>query len=545
MTAASPVRKWLVLMSMCLGLGMLMIDMFVVNVALPAIGDDFGAGLGLVEWTVTAYVLMVGVLPIAMGRLGDILGRRRVYLVGLAIFVLASLACGLAPSIEALIAFRVLQGVGAATMMPGTLSIITNAFPPEQRGLAIGIWGGVSGLGLIAGPLLGGLLVSTGEWRWIFFVNLPVGLAAAATALSFVPETRDETAGRRIDWAGLVTLSGGLFLALIAVTQGARLGWLSPFTLALAAGGVALLLLFVAVERRAPAPFVDLSLFRNGTFLAACTAAFLFSATVFGAQPFMSLFMQNYWGFTPLQGGLAFLPATLLVALLLPVSGVVGQRLGSRLRLLLIVASLSVLGSALYLLTLTTESGYLDGLLPPFVARGLGIGLFMSASSYAVVTAVPLAKSGLASGMLTMSRQVGTAVGVTIFGAVYLQHLDANLAPQLETLAAPEAATALEGARHFVNAAQGATAAIVEPAIVEAFVAIAAASSLMSLVAAGAAWFIRLRTTSATAAPVRAAEPVVVPTADGVRPAPPAVSSPRRRPAAIEADLAGDAGGAR
>jgi DHA2 family methylenomycin A resistance protein-like MFS transporter len=497
-------RKWLVLASMCLGLAMLMIDTFIVNVALPAIGADLSAGLGRVEWTVTGYVLVVGVMPVAMGRLGDILGRRRIYLSGLAVFVTASLACGLAPTIEALIAFRVLQGIAAATIMPGTLSILTNVFPAHQRGLAIGIWGGVSGLGLIAGPVLGGLLVSSGEWRWIFLVNLPVGLLAALMARAFVPETRDETASRRIDWAGLVTLSGGLFLALLGVTQGGPLGWTSPATLGLFASGAALLVLFVAIERRVRAPLVDLSLFRNGTFVAACLAAFLFSATVFGGQPYMSLFMQNYWGFTPLQGGLAFLPATVLVAMLMPVSGIVGQRLGSRLRLLLVFASLCVLGSALYLLTLTTSSGYLDGLLPPFIARGLGIGLFMSASSYAVVASVPLGKSGLASGTLTMARQVGTAVGVTVLGAVYLRHLDANVAPQLAGFSEAEAAAAMAGAAHFVNVAQGAAAEVVRQGILDAFLATVVATSVMSAVAAAAAWLIRLRPAATPATPAAA-----------------------------------------
>lgn len=185
--------KWWTLIATCLGLGMLMIDTFIVNVAFPAIGRDLNASLSTAEWTVTGYVLVTGVFPVAMGRAGDIFGRRRVYLAGLVIFVVTSGMCGLAQNIEQLVVLRVLQGLGAATMMPLTLSIITNAFPAEQRGLAIGIWGGVSGLGLIAGPVLGGLLVNGDQWRWIFLVNLPVGVVALALALAFIPESWDTT----------------------------------------------------------------------------------------------------------------------------------------------------------------------------------------------------------------------------------------------------------------------------------------------------------------------------------------------------------------
>src|SRR5215207_9476483 len=258
---ASAVRgapnKWHTLIATCLGLGMLMIDTFVVNVAFPAIGRDLNADLTTTEWTVSAYVLVVGVFPVAMGRLGDIFGRRRVYLAGLAVFVVASVLCGLAQNIEQLVAYRVLQGLGAATMFPGTLAIITSVFPPHQRGLAIGIWAGVSGLGLIAGPVLGGLLVRGDDWRWIFFVNLPVGLVALVMAALFVPESRDETAPRSVDWLGALLLCGGLFALMFGLTRGNEEGWAAPSVLGWWALGAALLVAFVAVERRIRYPLVD------------------------------------------------------------------------------------------------------------------------------------------------------------------------------------------------------------------------------------------------------------------------------------------------
>jgi EmrB/QacA subfamily drug resistance transporter len=499
--------KWLTLAAVCLGLGMLMIDTFVVNVALPAIGRDLKTSVSAIEWTVTAYVLVIGVFPVAMGRLGDIFGRKRVYLLGLVLFVLASAAAGLAQNIQQLISFRVLQGLGAATMMPGTLSIITQAFPARQRGLAIGIWGGVSGLGLLAGPILGGLLVQDDSWRWIFFVNVPIGIAAIVSAFLFVPESRDESAPRSVDLPGLVLLSGGLFLVILGISRGNDLGWSSGWIVSWFVAGALLLLAFVAVEQRVSRPLVDLTLFRNWTFVAACLSAMLFSMAVFGSQPFTSLFMQNYWGFSPLQGGFAFVPATALVAGLMPVSGILGQRLGGRIRYLLVGGSLAVLISFVYLaLTLDTSSNYADSLLPAFLLRGLGIGLFMSASSYAVMSAVPLSKSGLASGTLTMARQIGTSVGVAAFGAVYLHSLSGNLAGPLAQVPPSQAAAVHGRAEHFIATGDGPLRASVETGIVDGFAFIATVGVGMAAFAVAVALTMRLAPRGATA-PVSSAGP--------------------------------------
>jgi EmrB/QacA subfamily drug resistance transporter len=494
---AQPANKWLVLVAACLGLGMLMIDTFVVNVAFPAIGRDLNASLSAAEWTVSGYVLATGVLPIAAGRLGDILGRRRIYLAGLLIFIATSLLCGLAQNIEQLIVFRVLQGVGGATMMPGTLSIITQAFPPQQRGLAIGIWGGVSGLGLIAGPILGGLLVNGDEWRWIFYVNLPVGAAALLLALLFVPESRDESAPRSLDWGGVLTLSGGLFGIMLALTRGNDEGWSSPFVLGCVAVAVCLLAAFLAIERRVRYPLIDLTLFRNPTFVVACLSAGLFSSAVFGSQPFTSLYWQNFMGYSPLKGGLAFLPATILVAALMPVSGILGQRLGHQLRLVIIAGSLAVALSFVYLLQLDVSSGYADGFLPALLLRGLGIGLVMSASSYAVVSSLPQAKSGLASGTLTMARNVGTSLGVALFGAIYLHSVGAGLDEQLPAGTSPaEEARVEAAASHFVPTGDGELRTASEQSIVDGFVTVAQWGVVVASLATVSALFIRIRRAS-------------------------------------------------
>lgn len=488
-----PPNKWLTLVAVCLGLGMLMIDTFVVNVALPSIASDLDASLTAAEWTVSGYVLVLAVLPLAMGRFGDIFGRKLVYNLGLVVFIAASAGCGAAQTIEQLIALRLLQGVGAAVMMPLTLSILTNAFPPAQRGLAIGLWGGVSGLGLIAGPILGGVIVEGVDWRWIFLVNVPIGAIALALGLRFVHESRDTSAPRSIDWPGVTLLSAGLAALMLALTEANHLGWADPRILAGFAAAPLLLGAFWAVELRRRVPLVDVRLFRNRTFTMACLSAFLFSAAVFGSQPFTSLFMQNYLVLSPLEGGLAFVPATALVALLTPFSGVIGQRLGHRLRLLLAGGALSVAVSFVYLLWIQVDSTYVDGLLPAFVLRGLGIGLVMSASSLAVMSAIPMAKSGLASGTLTMARQAGTAVGVALMGAIFLHHVESDLPGRLATLPPAEAVAAREAAEHFVPAPGGAAREATRESIVEGFVLLAGAGIAISAAAAVAAAFVRHR----------------------------------------------------
>jgi EmrB/QacA subfamily drug resistance transporter len=500
LNAPSAPSKWLTLAAACLGLAMLMIDSFVVNVAFPAIGRDLHADLSTAEWTVSGYVLVLAIFPIVMGRLGDIFGRRKVYFIGLTVFVVASVACGVSQSIVLLIVVRVLQGLGAAIMMPGTLSLITQAFPPQQRGLAIGIWSGVSGLGLIAGPILGGLLVQGDNWRLIFFVNLPLGLLALAMALRYVPESRDEHVPPVVDWLGLALLTVSLFLIMLGVSRGSAAGWTDYSIVGAFVLGFGLLAAFVMVERRVRYPLIDLSLFRNTTFVMSCLSAILFSVAVFGSQPFTSLFMQNTWGFTPLQGGLAFVPATILVALLMPVSGIMGQRLGARMRLIVIGGSLLVAISFIYLLRLDVTSGYVDGFLPAFLLRGMGIGLVMSATSFAVVTSVPLAKVGFASGTLTMARNLGTAMGVAVFGTVYLQYVGSAMG------GAQLSPAVIAAAEHFAIAGGETIRAVVYQFIVDGFIHIAFTGVIITSLATVAAIFIRPGVRAAHAAKVAPAD---------------------------------------
>ena len=416
--------KWLTLLAACFGLFMLYVDLFIVNVALPTIARDFAAPLSTATWAVTGYVLMIGVLPLGVGRLGDLWGHRRIYVLGLSLFLTASLACGLAPNIGMLIACRVLQGAGAAIMTPGTLAIVTRAFPKEERGLALGIYGGISSLGLVAGPLLGGLLVTSGSWRWVFFINVPIGIAAILMTLLFVPESRVDVSSPRVDWLGLIILSSGLMGLLLALTRGIADFW----TVLLVGGGVTLLVIFGELERRVRWPLFDMSLLRNRGFVGASLGFLLFSAALFGSQPYTSLFLQNTWGLSPLQGGLAFLPAAGLIAALTPASGLIGQWAGHRVSQVAAVGA-GVMGLAFIGLTLLLgpQSTYANTFLPVFLLRGLGIPIFATCAQLAMLASVPSSQIGLASGMLGSARNIGTAIGVELLGSVYALSIGAHL----------------------------------------------------------------------------------------------------------------------
>jgi MFS transporter, DHA2 family, methylenomycin A resistance protein len=478
--------KWLTLLAACFGLLMLYIDLFIVNVALPTIGHDFHAPLSTVSWTISGYALMIGVLPMGIGRLGDLKGQRAVYLAGLILFCIASLACGLAPNITTLIVFRVIQGIGAAVMTPGTLAIIIRAFPASERGLAIGIYGGISGLGLIAGPVLGGLLVQGASWRWIFFVNIPLGVIALAMTVLFVPESREE-GSVPMDWPGLLLLSFGLLCLLFGFTRAGDQSWVNGEVIGSCLLGIILLVLFVIREKRVRWPLVDLALFRNRPFVVGCLSFFLFSAALFGSQPYWSLFMQNTWGFSPLQGGLAFLPATGLIVILTPLSGILAQWVKARLNVLLIGGLLLNGLSFLYVvLTINTQRTYTDGLLPAFLMRGLAIPIVSSCVTLAVMSAVSTKQSGLASGTLGMARNIGTAFGVALLSQVYLFHINTTIPA---SLIASRAA-----ADQFIVSGKGISHLITEGIIIQGFRLTALTCFILCSSAMVLIFFMRTRT---------------------------------------------------
>ncbi|HLM26452.1 MAG TPA: MFS transporter [Thermoleophilaceae bacterium] len=424
-------RRWWTLGAMCFALFMIMLDNTVVNVALPSIQRDLDASISSLEWTVNAYTLTFAVLLVTGGRLGDILGRRRMFLFGVVVFAASSAAIGLSPDQAWLVAGRAAQGIGAAFMMPGTLSIISNAFPPEERGKAIGTWAGVSALALAIGPVVGGALTEHVSWRAIFFINLPVAVGAVIVTLFAARESRDETVARTVDVPGIAALSLGLTSLVLALVEGNAWGWGSPEIVGLLVASVVGLAGFAAIERRVRAPMIDFHQLRSRTFLGANLVGFVISFAMLAVFFFVALYMQNLLGYSPLEAGVRFLPATLIIIVTAPVSGRLADRFGPR---PLIVAGLTLLGVSLFIQThISATSGY-GLLLPAFMVMGLGIGLTMSPMSTAAMNAVAPEKAGAASGMLSMSRMVGGTFGIAVLGALFQSLASARLEDKLAGL---------------------------------------------------------------------------------------------------------------
>ncbi|HWH95626.1 MAG TPA: MFS transporter [Baekduia sp.] len=408
-------RRWWTLAAMCFALFMIMLDNTVVNVALPSIQGDLGASISGLEWTVNAYTLSFAVLLVTGGRLGDIFGRRRMFLFGVVTFGLSSAFIGFSQSEAWLVGGRAVQGVGAAFMMPATLSIISNAFPPHERGKAIGTWAGVSALALAIGPVVGGFLVENVSWQSIFFLNLPVAAIAVVVTLFATHESRDETAPPSIDYAGVSTITVGLAALVLALVQGNTWGWGSGRILGLLAVAALGLVAFVVLEARVANPMVDFKFFRSRSFAGATIVAFIVSFSMLATFFFFALYLQNVRGYSPLQAGVRFLPMTAVIIVAGPIAGRLSDRIGPRplmtIGLLLNAISLFWQGH------LEVDTGYAN-LLGAFVLMGLGMGLIMSPMSTAAMNAVDPTKAGVASGVLSMSRMVGGTFGVAAMGAL-------------------------------------------------------------------------------------------------------------------------------
>jgi EmrB/QacA subfamily drug resistance transporter len=409
-------RKWWTLGAMCFALFMIMLDNTVVNVALPSIQRDLDASISGLEWTINGYTLSFAVLLATGGRLGDIFGRRRMFIVGVVIFAVSSATAGLAQNSTDLVLSRVVQGVGAALMMPATLSIVTHAFPPEERGKAMGTWAGVSALALAVGPVLGGLLTEHVSWRAIFYLNIPVAIGAVAAALFAVRESRDTSVGKEVDFAGVAVLTASLTALILALVEGNAWGWGSTEIVALLAGSAVGLAAFVAIELRVRVPMVEFRFFSDRNFLGAVIVALIISFAMLGVFFFLALYMQNILHYSPLEAGVRFLPSTLMIVAVAPVAGRMADRFGPR---WLIVAGLLVLTSSLYAFTgIAVDSSYGD-LLPGFMLLGIGIAMTMSPMTTAAMNAVPVEKAGIASGVLSMFRMVGGSLGVAVTGAIF------------------------------------------------------------------------------------------------------------------------------
>jgi EmrB/QacA subfamily drug resistance transporter len=498
-------RKWLTLIVVCVAVFMLLLDITIVNVALPDIGRSLHADFSDLQWVIDAYSLTLAAFLLTAGSLGDLLGRRKVFVVGLAVFSLASLACGLSEDSTVLNLMRGLQGIGGAIMFAQSLALIAEAFHGRERGTAFGIWGATVGASVAVGPLLGGVITEGLGWEWVFFVNVPVGAVAIFLALRYIDEARDPDAPG-IDWAGLVTFSGGLFLLVFALIRANPEGWGSTLIVSLFIGAVVLLVAFFVIEARVSNPMLDLSLFRVPTFAGASIAAFGLSASMFALFLYLTLYIQNGLHYSPLQAGLRFLPITLMSFFVAPIAG----RLSSTVpvRLLMGVGLLLVAIGLLLMQGLTVHSGW-TALLAGFLVAGAGIGLVNPPLASTAVGVVPPQRSGMASGINTTFRQVGIATGIAGLGAVYQSVAEDKVRSGFAALADGRAGALAhdvanqEVARAIAQLparARGTGAAIVQSAFIDALNTILLIGSITAFVAA-VLTFLLVRTSDFVAAP--------------------------------------------
>jgi EmrB/QacA subfamily drug resistance transporter len=408
-------RKWWTLAAVSFGLFMIMLDNTIVNVALPSIQRSLDLKISQLEWVVTGYALTFGALMLTGGKLADLLGRRRVFVAGLVVFTLSSLACGLAGSAGVLIGARVVQGVGAAMMNPATLSIITVTFPPRQRGTAIGIWAGVSALALAIGPHVGGVISEHINWNCIFFINVPIGALGIAAAYVFIDETRDTSHEQRPDVPGLVTSALGLFSLSYALIEANTYGWTSSRILAAFAVAAVALVVFVLLERHQRLPMLELGLFRNIGFSGANAVMLLIGLAMFGVFFYVSLYVQQVLGYSPVQAGASFLPWTLLIIPLAPVAGRLTDRLGPR---PLVATGLGLLAASLFWFSHLGVDESFWSLLPGMILGGVGMSAAMAPTTAAAMSSVRADKAGVGSAVLNSMRQVGGSLGIAIMGAI-------------------------------------------------------------------------------------------------------------------------------
>src|ERR1700733_5517760 len=410
-------RIW-TLVIVSLGLFMMVLDNLVVNVALPSIHRDLGASIQTLEWTVNAYILAYAVLLLTGAALGDRLGRKRMFIAGISLFTAGSAAAALAPNIGLLIAARAVQGVGAAVVTPLTLTLLAEAFPPERRGLALGIWSGISGIGVALGPLVGGALTQFATWHWIFWVNVPLGIALVPLASRRLVESRGEV--KHLDLRGLALASGGLFGIVFGLVQSQSLGWSNAEVVIGLAAGTALLLAFIVQELRTPEPMLPMSFFANRGFAVTNAVSIAMYFGMFGSIFFLSQFLQNVLHNSPLEAGVKLLVWTGAVMVVSPLAGFMSERYGSR---PFMVAGLGLQAVALALLAMmaSVDQSYASMIIP-FVLAGSGMALVFAPSANAVLSSVRTSQTGQASGATNAIRELGGVLGIAILATVFTSH---------------------------------------------------------------------------------------------------------------------------
>jgi len=435
-------RKWWTLIAVSVAIFMLLLDITVVNVALPEIQHSLHSSFKDLQWVVNAYALTLAAFMLTAGALADLLGRRRVFVCGLIVFTISSAACGLSSSPLALNLARAVQGTGGAMMFATSLALIAQAFHGKERGIAFGVFGGVIGAAVAIGPVVGGVITSGIGWEWIFFVNVPIGVVAVILTLTQVADSRDPEA-TGVDWLGLLTFSGSLFLLVFALIQGNEKGWGSTRILTYLIVSAVLLALFVIVERRQQRPMLDLTLFRRPAFAGASIVAFAVSASMFSMFLYLTLYIQDVLGYSPLQAGLRFLPVTLLSFAVAPIAGRLSVRVPVR---LLLGVGLLLVGAGLLSMTAVNATSGWTVLIPGFLLAGAGVGLINPPLASTAIGVVHHSRSGMASGINNTFRQVGIATGIAGLGAVFQHDVARNTTAVL---------TASEPGRQVLLAAHG------------------------------------------------------------------------------------------
>lgn len=437
--------KWLALVATCFGILMALLDVTVVNVALPVLQDDLNASFPDLQWVIDAYTITLAVFLVTAGRLGDVFGRKRLFIAGLAIFTIGSLLCALSAdftigslsNIQVLWGARVIQGLGGSIMLPVSLSIISATFEGRERGTAIGIWGATTGLATAIGPVVGGLLVEKVSWQSIFYLNIPIGVVGILLSIWAIRESRDEDAPRAVDLFGLATITAGLFCLVLALIQGESKGWSSAYIIILFSVAAVSLIVFVVGELRIRNPMLDPRLFKNRSFTGAAITAFCLSAGLYSLLFFLTLYLQNSLAFDPLQTGLRLLPLSAVVLFIAPLSGNLTGRIGPRPILFTGMAFLAVA-----VLLMTRISGQYQQsdwilLLPAFFLAGVGNGLVNPPISTVAIGTVSPAKAGMASGVNTVARQVGVAFGIAFWGALLATRYNNYVKDKIQALNAP------------------------------------------------------------------------------------------------------------
>jgi EmrB/QacA subfamily drug resistance transporter len=410
-------RKWWTLIAVSVAIFMLLLDITVVNVALPSIQAALHSSFSDLQWVVNAYSLTLAAFLLTAGSLADLLGRRRVFTLGLIVFTASSAVCGLSSTPLMLNLARGVQGIGGAMMFATSLALLAQAFHGRERGTAFGVFGAVTGAAVAVGPVVGGIITSGIGWEWIFFVNVPIGIAAVVLTVMKVSESRDPDA-RRVDWIGLFTFSGALFLLVFALIQGNEYGWGSTRILGFLIGAAVLFVAFITAERMQERPMLDLSLFRRPAFAGASIVAFSISASIFAMFLYLTLYIQDVLGFSALQAGLRFLPITLLSFVVAPIAGKLSVRMPVR---LLLGGGLLLISAGLLGMTAIDASSGWTTLIPGFALAGAGIGMVNPPLASTAIGVVHYSRSGMASGINSTFRQVGIATGIAGLGAVF-QH---------------------------------------------------------------------------------------------------------------------------